>query len=84
MQMFVTPQKSVEQKPLKMPTFCLSMFMCINVFMYWYVYKLAEADVSKLIWVHIGCVRPKIKDEEVVYCPKQSTIAIFAEDTKIL
>ncbi len=36
--------------------------MNINVSMYKYVYKQAEADVPKLCQVHIGHVRPKIKD----------------------
>jgi hypothetical protein len=50
-----------------MPTFYLSMFMYINVCMYWYVYKQAEACVPKLLWVQIGCVRPKINNAAVVY-----------------
>jgi len=61
--MFGSWQKSVKQKPLKDANFCLSMFMYINVCI-WYVYTPAEADVPKL---SCGCVRPKIKDAAVVY-----------------
>jgi len=50
-----------------MPTLSLSMFRYINVCMYWYVYNPVEADVPKLQWVHIGCVRLKINDAAVVY-----------------
>ncbi len=31
------------------------------------VFTPAEADVPKLSWVHMGCVRPKINNVAVVY-----------------
>jgi len=65
--MFGSSQKSVEQKWLKDATFHWSMFMYINVCMYWYAYKRVEADVPKLRGVHIGCVTLKINDAAVVY-----------------
>ncbi len=62
--MFVSFQKSVEQKPLKDANF-ISIY--VYVCLYGYVYTPAEADVPKLSRVHMGHVRPKVNDTAVVY-----------------
>ncbi len=59
--MFGSSEKSVEQKPLKDVNF-LSVYVYVyKLCLYGYVCTPVEADVPKLRWVHMGCVRPKIK-----------------------
>ncbi len=65
--MFGSSYKSVMQKLLKDAN-----FLAVHVYVYrcvciWYVYKPAEADVSKLSLVHMGFVRPKINNAANVY-----------------
>ncbi len=65
--MFGSSQKSVKQKPLKDANFLSVYVYVINVCLYGFVYKPVEADVLNLSRVHMGRVRPKIKDVAVVY-----------------
>jgi len=63
-----------------MPTFYMSMFMYINVCIYWYVYKQEEADVPKLRGVHIGCVRPKIYDVAFIYWQLNLSVSLTCNE----
>jgi hypothetical protein len=56
--------QSVKQKTLKDAN--LSLYAYVYKCMY-VLYESAKADVPKLSWVHIGCVRPKINNAAVVY-----------------
>jgi hypothetical protein len=67
-QKFDSSQNIWLRKPLKdansLPVYVYVYIVCVCK---WYVYKPAEVDVPKLSQDHMGSVRPKINDLEIVY-----------------